>query len=1364
MKNQLWKKVIYLSLVFLLMFTHFLPALTPQVKAAEDVISVSEAIENNSGRATVEGYIVGTVTSATNFRLEPPFTTNTNLALADSPDETDLTKMIPVQLPAGNVRNGLNLVSNPGNYQAKVQITGNLQNYFSIPGLHSASSYQILEAGQEPPEEGDLELISIVEARTKSLDSQVIVQGVVTVDSSAISGNQYTTYIQDETAGINVFNFNQNQFPDLYEGDLIEVRGNLVEYNGLLEVVPVANGIEKISEGNPLPLPVEVTLADLNDPAIAEPLEGQLVTVHGFVQNIPSSPAGGGYNISFIDEDFQATTVRVMEGTNAIDSIEQGNWYEVTGVLSQFNTYQVLPRKASDFTLAELQPAPPSSEGTYESTVGRITDGDTIHLASPVLGSTAVRFLNMDTPETYHSVRNELDENQKYHGDEATEYMHELLSVGDEVIVEVGPEATDQYGRLLAQIIRKSDGLNINLEMVRAGYATTYFIWPVGNEDDYELFQSTVREAKEAELGIWNPENPLLEQPFEFRARETGNGLHRYVGHSDTMTYVEPENWKEVPVDKRVFFASSEEAEANGYLPFNEPQIPDEELISMQLLGMNDLHGKIDQTYNVTVGDDVLQVGRFDYVAAYLKQWEERNENTFIIHSGDMIGGSSPVAALFQDEPVIEMMNEIGFDFGTVGNHEFDEGTEELLRMVHGGDHPEGKGSEGYAGMDFPLVCANCVEKESGEHFLPPYEVVEVEGEQVAFVGVNTTDTVNMVVPDGIKDIDFTNEVEAVNEAVAELKEQGVRAIIVLAHMAASQSGETAVGPAADLARNVDDEVDIILAGHNHQIVNAIVDDTLIVQALDYGKAFAAIDVLIDPETGDIVEKEAEIVFVDQSKVEPDSAVGAILADYENRVAPILNEVVGVAAIDMIGDYSNDGDTPLGNLIADSMIWEMESDFALMNGGGIRDHLPAGEITFNRLFNILPFNNVLVKFELTGAELREILNAQITSYGPDFSIAGFSYTWDKDSLEVVDMFLPDGSALVEEATYTVTTNNYMAESNGDKYQLIGQYAKNLVTGPEDLEAFISFVKTFSEPIAYYPDGRIAEISTLPEEPGTPEEPEEPKEPGTDPEEPSELDYVVVEAIIVNGKITISTEMLRNLADDAILSIQMSDFKNSVTLSLTAEQAAILKEKNVTLEVVTGGITVAIPTSIFSGQQEINFFLSLNDRFHNEVSSVFELKLQEGEQFLTKFDKPITLIFNVDIESVSDLDKLQVYYLNEATNKWELVGGSYSDDHKVTATTDHFSLFTVLESTEEVLPEDTVDVPQKEGDNSKEELKEGGKGEGKEKEGGAESSKDKIEKGKVLPNTATSNYQLILIGAVLLLIAAGMMYQSKRLKV
>jgi endonuclease YncB( thermonuclease family) len=224
----------------------------------------------------------------------------------------------------------------------------------------------------------------------------------------------------------------------------------------------------------------------------------------------------------------------------------------------------------------------PKSE--YVSTVERVVDGDTIVLETPVLGVDKVRYLNIDTPETYHQgsydinlIDSDPDHSQKYHGELAKDYLNSLLKPGDEVIVKVGEEAVDQYGRLLAQIIRKSDGLNTNLEMVRAGHAVTYFIYPVGDEATYLDFQAAVKEAMDNKLGIWNEQSPVMELPFEFRARDMAKGYSKFVGNSDTMQYVQPNDYKTVPVEKRVFFVEEMEAIMAGYSPGfdREPIIAD---------------------------------------------------------------------------------------------------------------------------------------------------------------------------------------------------------------------------------------------------------------------------------------------------------------------------------------------------------------------------------------------------------------------------------------------------------------------------------------------------------------------------------------------------------------------------------------------------------------------------------------------------------------------------------------------------------------------------------------------------------------------------------------------------------------------
>ncbi|MFJ6412702.1 5'-nucleotidase C-terminal domain-containing protein [Terribacillus saccharophilus] len=966
------------------------------------------------------------------------------------------------------------------------------------------------EEPEEEPEAGTVQPVADVKGKT---GETVTVEGIATADNASIGGGKLSTFLQDDTAGINIYHTEATAFPDIKEGDLIRVTGEITSYKGLTEIEPAEDGITIVSADNDIPSAEEMTISQLQDETTAEPAEGELVQVAGYIKDIPDNPAGGGYNVQFINENYESVTLRIMESALDVWAIEEGKWYTVTGILSQYDSYQILPRKQEDMQVAAEQPEAPKTEGTYKAVVESVTDGDTIRLQDSVLGSDRVRFVNADTPETFHAIKNDLDQNQMDHGKAASDYLKSKLSAGEEITLKVGEEPTDNYGRLLAQVIT-DEGENMNLELVKEGLAVTYFISPIGDTNEYDTFQQAVADAKEQEKGIWNPESPLEELPFEFRARYDGGGLDKYVGNSDTKEYVVPAEWESIPVEKRIFFWTEEDAIAEGYTAADGTEPPaNEDNLAVQLLGMNDLHGKVDQQYELDTNEDGTMdgtFGRMDYTAAAIKQREAENPNSLLVHAGDMIGGSSPVSALLQDEPTIEIMEAMGFDVGTIGNHELDEGTDELLRIVEGGEHPNG--TPGYDGTNFATLCANCVYKDSGETILPPYSIQEVDGEKIGFIGVNTTASLSMVMPEGIQDITITDEVEAVNKATAELKEQGVKAIVVLSHMPAEQSGNSATGDAADMANAVDDEVDIIFAAHNHAVVNATVDNKLIVQASEYGKAFSDVDVEIDRETGDIVAKQAEIVWADQSSYTPDPTVGAILAKYAEEVAPIMNEVVGVAANTITGGYAvkgEIGDNALGNLLADGMNAAMNSDFAMMNGGGIRDDLLEGDITWGELFNIQPFNNTLMTFEIDGADLAPILNAQITSYGPDYSISGFTYTWNGETNQVVDIKLPDGSPIEEDKVYTLTVNNFMGTSLGDKYRPISELGRNPVMGPEDLEATVAYVRSFEmEPISYEAEGRISEVGedTPTEPPVEPEEPPvDPEEPPTDPDHPDEDD-------------------------------------------------------------------------------------------------------------------------------------------------------------------------------------------------------------------------------------------------------------------
>lgn len=183
--------------------------------------------------------------------------------------------------------------------------------------------------------------------------------------------------------------------------------------------------------------------------------------------------------------------------------------------------------------------------------------------------------------------------------------------------------------------------------------------------------------------------------------------------------------------------------------------------IPVQLLGINDFHGQI----NVTRKVDGKTVGGAAYLSAYLKKYEKQNKNTLMVHAGDVVGASAPTSALLQDEPTIEIFNEIGFDVGTVGNHEFDEGVKEMKRLINGGKHPK---TGDFEGANFPYTAANVVNKKTGEHVLPPYVIKKVNGMPIGFIGVVTTTTPSIVVPSAVENVKFIDEAKAVNQAGTE--------------------------------------------------------------------------------------------------------------------------------------------------------------------------------------------------------------------------------------------------------------------------------------------------------------------------------------------------------------------------------------------------------------------------------------------------------------------------------------------------------------------------------------------------------------------------------------------------------------------
>lgn len=478
------------------------------------------------------------------------------------------------------------------------------------------------------------------------------------------------------------------------------------------------------------------------------------------------------------------------------------------------------------------------------------------------------------------------------------------------------------------------------------------------------------------------------------------------------------------------------------------------EYISVQLLGVNDFHGQL-ETIRTRNGK---QVGGAEYLAAYLKKYRQENENTLLIHSGDMVGASSPVSSLMQDEPAIQWMNEVGFDIGTLGNHEFDEGTEEMFRLLDGGKHEKTGNFEGAA---FPYTAANVINKKTGKSILPPYLIKEVDGVPIGFIGVVTTETKDIVLPSGIEDVEFTDEVNAINQSVKELKAKGVQSIVVLGHVSASsnEDGTNPAQDAAEFAPRIDDEVDIIFGGHSHGFANTSVDGKMIVQSYSYGTAFSDVDLLIDRETKEIVNKQAAIISTYHDGTLPHKKIKKMVDSFSADKQMMLAQEMGQAEAPITKDKTASGERSIGNLIADSHRENMNADIAFMNPGGIRANLDEGALTWGELYTMLPFGTNLVKLSLTGAEMKEALEEQWTGdFQTIMQTSGLDYTYDKDAppgQKVVSMTDRDGNAIQPDQTYTVALTNYLA-TGGDGFTAFKK-GKDSVEGPPTLDSFITYI-------------------------------------------------------------------------------------------------------------------------------------------------------------------------------------------------------------------------------------------------------------------------------------------------------------------
>jgi 5'-nucleotidase len=553
--------------------------------------------------------------------------------------------------------------------------------------------------------------------------------------------------------------------------------------------------------------------------------------------------------------------------------------------------------------------------------------------------------------------------------------------------------------------------------------------------------------------------------------------------------------------------------------------------VEIQILGLNDFHGQLEPVVATTSSGgrigaaqgsgssttcnppSCIPAGGVEYLATHVRALRDTNpDNTAFVSAGDLIGATPLLSALFHDEPSIEAFNMMGLDYNGVGNHEFDEGIDELLRVAYGsnavdgytparadGCHPteDADCADGtpYHGATFPFLAANVAYKDSGDTIFEPYAIHEFDrGVKVAFIGMTLEGTPLIVAPGGIASVDFLDEAETVNELVPGLKAQGVEAIVVLLHEGGSVpvSGNGAgdvnaindctspTGAIPQIVPAFDDEVDIVITGHTNWAVNCVIDGKVVTGAASQGRLITDIDAKVSPATGDFIGP----IRVNNRIVTRDVAAAAdmtaLIAAYNVFAGPIGAVPVGSIGGDVTmnrRETTAAGESTLGQLIADAQLASTVStaggQLALMNPGGIRADLNPGVVTHAEAFAVQPFSNIVTTKTLTGAQLKIVLEQQFSanSLASPGSVgttaraaptilqvsAGFSYTWSASAplgSKVSGMTL-NGTPIDPAATYRVTMNNFIGAGGDDLPALT--LGTNEQTGVEDLAALEAYL-------------------------------------------------------------------------------------------------------------------------------------------------------------------------------------------------------------------------------------------------------------------------------------------------------------------
>ncbi|MCV2366727.1 bifunctional metallophosphatase/5'-nucleotidase [Roseateles oligotrophus] len=525
----------------------------------------------------------------------------------------------------------------------------------------------------------------------------------------------------------------------------------------------------------------------------------------------------------------------------------------------------------------------------------------------------------------------------------------------------------------------------------------------------------------------------------------------------------------------------------------------------LSIFSINDFHGHIQpksptplmpRLPDAQTGEIKPQAaGGIAYLAAAMSKLRAGREHSAFVAAGDLIGASPLLSSLLKDEPSLAALGELDLVASALGNHELDAGLFELARKAKGECPKDGCAWPGYKGPGFPYLAANMLDAQTGKPILGTHVIKEIAGFKVAFVGAVTRDTPMVVVPKSIVGLRFADEADTLNALLPQLRAEGAQILVAVMHEGATHQGGAndasyecpgLQGRGVDIARRLDPAYAVIISGHTHQAYTCKINGRLLVQAGSYGGWVTESRLTLDAG-GKVLNSQAVNHPVLQSVYAPNPAFVALVQRAAELTAAVRNKPVAElkqgAQRSSAAPY---GDSPLGNLVADSQLAYAKkrgpADLALMNPGGIRADLtvePGRPVTMSDLFAIQPFANELVVMTISGAQLRDLLQRQLPKGDAPPRLLQVSnslrYQWRMGADGVAQLLnvTVGGQPLDMARKYRLVVNNFMAEG-GDDQGVLRQGSERASIGV-DVDAMVELLQENPAAATQISPGRIQRL-------------------------------------------------------------------------------------------------------------------------------------------------------------------------------------------------------------------------------------------------------------------------------------------------